>query len=202
MAWLAVTLNVEPANADMLADALLEAGAVSVDVADAYAGTPRECPRFNEPGEPASPQWELARIAALFGEHADVAAALPLALAAAGYDPAHAYEVAHVADQDWVRAAQADFRPVHVSPRLWVVGLAGLIVVALVLHWWNPLLLILIVMSIPQVIAAWQGHVDPAYFKLSAWQRIGVGTAYTALIGVLIVLMILSHIPVPAAVPA
>ena len=121
MAWLTVTLDVTPANADTLVDALLEAGAVSVDVADAYAGTPRECARFNEPGEPASPQWELARIAALFGEHADVAAALPKALEAAGYDPAQVYAVARVADQDWVRAAQADFRPVQVSPRVWVV---------------------------------------------------------------------------------
>jgi hypothetical protein len=62
-------------------------------------------------------------------------------------------------------------------------------------------LLILIVMSIPQVIAAWRGQADAAYFKLSVWQRAGIGTAYTALIGVLIVLMVLSHIPVPAAVP-
>lgn len=121
MAWLAVTLNVTPANADTLVDALLEAGALSVDIADAYAGTPRECPHFNEPGEPASPRWELARIAALFDEHADVAAAVPAALEAAGYDPAHSFEVARVADQDWVRTVQADFQPVHVSPRLWVV---------------------------------------------------------------------------------
>jgi Zn-dependent protease len=88
-----------------------------------------------------------------------------------------------------------------ISPRLWVAGLAALIAVAVALHWWNPLLVILIVMSIPQVIAAWRGQVDPAYFKLSAWQRAGVGVAYTALIGFLIVMMLLSHIPVPAPVP-
>jgi ribosomal protein L11 methyltransferase len=121
MPWLAVTLNVAPANADTLVDALLEAGAVSVDVADAYAGTPRECAQFNEPGAPASPQWELARITALFNGDADVAALLPPALAAAGYDAAQAFDVATVADQDWVRTVQADFQPVHVSPRLWVV---------------------------------------------------------------------------------
>jgi ribosomal protein L11 methyltransferase len=121
MPWLAVTLNVAPGNADTLVDALLEAGAVSVDVADAFAGTPRECAQFNEPGAPASPQWELARISALFNGDADVAALLPPALAAAGYDAAQAFAVATVADQDWVRAVQADFQPVHVSPRVWVV---------------------------------------------------------------------------------
>jgi len=121
MAWLAVTLKLPPDRADLLVDALLESGAVSVDVADAFVGTPRECAQFNEPGEPASPQWELALVSALFDDRADVAALLPPALDAAGCDPAHAYEVSAVAEQDWVRAAQADFRPVHVSPRLWVV---------------------------------------------------------------------------------
>jgi ribosomal protein L11 methyltransferase len=121
MPWLAVTLNVVPANADALVDALLDAGAVSVDVADAYAGTARECPQFNEPGAPASPQWELAGISALFGADAEIATVVPAALAEAGYDPAQSYVVANVADQDWVRAVQADFLPVHVSPRVWVV---------------------------------------------------------------------------------
>ena len=77
MAWLAVTLKVPPAQADVLVDALLESGAVSVDIADAFAGTPRECAQFNEPGEPASPQWELALVSALFDDRADVPALLP-----------------------------------------------------------------------------------------------------------------------------
>ena len=121
MAWLAVTLKVPPAQADVLVDALLESGAVSVDIADAFAGTPRECAQFNEPGEPASPQWELALVSALFDDRADVPALLPPALEAAGCEPNHGYEVTPVAEQDWVRAVQADFRPVHVSSRLWVV---------------------------------------------------------------------------------
>ncbi len=121
MAWLAITLDVPPANADTLADALLEAGAVSVETGDAYAGTPRECARFNEPGEPGASSWELARICALFDEHADIAVAMPAALAAADYNANHEYRVERVADQDWVRAVQADFRPVHVSPHVWVV---------------------------------------------------------------------------------
>lgn len=121
MAWLAITLDVAPANADTLVDALLEAGAVSVEIGDAYAGTPRECARFNEPGESGAPGWALARVLALFDEHADVSAAIPAALVAAEYDAAQEYHVKRVEDQDWVRAVQADFRPVHVSPRVWVV---------------------------------------------------------------------------------
>jgi ribosomal protein L11 methyltransferase len=121
MPWLAVTIDVTPENVDTFADALLETGAVSVEVGDAYAGTPRECARFNEPGEADAGRWELARVFALFDEHADVSAALPAALAAADYEPAQQYSIEHIGDRDWVRAVQADFQPVHVSPRVWVV---------------------------------------------------------------------------------
>jgi len=121
MAWLAITMDVAPANVDTLVDALLEVGAVSVEIGDAYAGTPLECARFNEPGESGAPGWALARVLALFDEHADVSAAIPAALVAAEYDAAQEYHVKRVEDQDWVRAVQADFRPVHVSPRVWVV---------------------------------------------------------------------------------
>ena len=121
MAWLAITLDVVPQNTDTLVDALLETGAVSVEVGDAYAGTPRECARFNEPGETGALSWEMARVLALFDEHADIAEAVPAALSAAGYDPASGFTVERIEDQDWVRAVQADFRPVHVSPRVWVV---------------------------------------------------------------------------------
>lgn len=121
MPWLAITLDVAPANAETLADALLESGAVSVETGDAFAGTPRECARFNEPGETGAAVWELARIRALFDADADIAAALPAALTAAGYDPDQTFAVERVEDQDWVRAVQADFRPLQVSPRVWVV---------------------------------------------------------------------------------
>ena len=121
MPWLAITLDVSPANADTLADALIEAGAVSVELGDAYAGTPRECARFNEPGESGAPSWALARVSILFDEKADIAAIIPVALAAAGYDSAQSYAIERLEDKDWVRAVQADFQPVPVSPRMWVV---------------------------------------------------------------------------------
>jgi hypothetical protein len=38
----AVTFELTPAQADLLGDALLEAGALAVDVGDALAGTPEE----------------------------------------------------------------------------------------------------------------------------------------------------------------
>ena len=42
MYWLAVTFAAKAASIEVLSDALQEAGAMSVDVTDAYAGTPQE----------------------------------------------------------------------------------------------------------------------------------------------------------------
>jgi ribosomal protein L11 methyltransferase len=121
MSWLAVTLTVDAARVETLSDALLEAGALAVDVTDAQAGTADEHALFGEPGEPAAGEWARSRVDALFEECADVAARVAPALRAAGMDAATPLDIRRVADQDWVRATQSQFQPVRVSPRLWVV---------------------------------------------------------------------------------
>ena len=47
------------------ADALLDAGALSVDVADSHAGTPAETPLYAEPGGSGTPFWPVSRLTAL-----------------------------------------------------------------------------------------------------------------------------------------
>ncbi len=121
MTWLSVALTVDAGSVEALSDALLDAGAVSVEVIDAHAGTEQERALFAEPGKHGQVAWELSRVSALFEAHADVAASVAAALRAAGLDPERGFDVGRVPDQDWVRATQSQFQPVHVSPRLWVV---------------------------------------------------------------------------------
>ena len=121
MPWLSVTLTVDAASVELLSEALLEAGAVAVDVTDAQAGTPDEQALFGEPGEPVTSEWALSQVSALFEEHANIAAGVAAALSVAGLDSATRFDTARVADQDWVRATQSQFQPVRVSARLWVV---------------------------------------------------------------------------------
>jgi len=104
-----------------LSDALLEAGAISVDVADAHAGTGQETPIFQEPGEEPGVAYSSNRLIALFDPGTDAAAALARACAAAGLDPVPDYRTAKVPDQDWVKLTQSQFAPTRVSARLWVV---------------------------------------------------------------------------------
>ena len=121
MPWLCATAIVERDSAEPLSDALLEAGALSVDVSDADAGTATERPIFDEPGEAPARGWARARVSALFAIEADVRGALTQAFGEAGVPAASAYEIARVEDDDWVRRTQAQFTPQEVAPRLWIV---------------------------------------------------------------------------------
>jgi len=121
MPWLSVQTVVETPLADALSDALIDAGAVSVDISDADAGTAWERPLFDEPGQTAAPGWPHARVAALFVETTDIPAAMHSALRATGAPPQNAYEIARVEDEDWVRRTQAQFTPQRITPDLWIV---------------------------------------------------------------------------------
>lgn len=121
MPWLCATL-LAPENAvEALSDALLEAGAVAVDVQDAAAGTPAERPIFAEPGEAPVSGWQLNRVSALFETDARVPALLAQALTAAGLDAGTACSLGRVEDEDWVRLTQSQFQPLQITPRLWIV---------------------------------------------------------------------------------
>ncbi len=119
MPWLAVILEVEAAAAEQLGDALLQAGALAVDVADATAGTSHERPLFAETGAAAA--WVHNRVTALFAAEGDLSTAVPAALHGAGLRPSMPYRVERVDDRDWVRASQNQYTPIRISPRLWIV---------------------------------------------------------------------------------
>jgi ribosomal protein L11 methyltransferase len=121
MPWLSASLTVATDLVEPLSDALMGAGALSVDVSDADAGTQWERPIFDEPDGERAGEWVRARMSALFGIDADVAGSIAEALAEAGAALTTAYEVTRVEDEDWVRRTQAQFTPQHVTPRLWVV---------------------------------------------------------------------------------
>jgi ribosomal protein L11 methyltransferase len=106
--------------AERWADALLAAGALSVDVADAHAGTASECPLYGEPGESAAAPWPVSRLLVLFDAAFDIETALASA-AARLEEPPPAHSLAAIAHADWVREAQAQFAPLCVSERLWIV---------------------------------------------------------------------------------
>jgi ribosomal protein L11 methyltransferase len=120
MAWLSVSLEVAAADVEAVVDALLEAGAASVDVADADAGSATEQAVYAEAGADAVRPWRRSRVSSLFDASADVAALLAGACTRAGVSLPR-YEMQPVAERDWVQVSQDQFAPLRISPRLWIV---------------------------------------------------------------------------------
>ena len=99
MPWLSITLKVDPAPAEALSEALIEAGADSVALEPAGART---------------------RVTALAAASAD-AAALVAAAASAAALPLPAFSASRLEDDDWLRRSQSQFGPIRVSDAIWIV---------------------------------------------------------------------------------
>ncbi|HEY5993074.1 MAG TPA: 50S ribosomal protein L11 methyltransferase [Gallionellaceae bacterium] len=121
MSWLTLTVEADASVADSLSEALLELGALSVDVHDAEAGTTSEQPVFGEPDQPPPSLWAHNLITALFPEDAPVEELLRRAAEAAGLKELPRHRIEALQDNDWVRLTQAQFDPIRISERLWIV---------------------------------------------------------------------------------
>ncbi|MEG1831706.1 MAG: 50S ribosomal protein L11 methyltransferase [Burkholderiaceae bacterium] len=117
-----VSLLADEAYAESLADALIEAGALSVSVEDADADSDAEQPLYGEPGlEPTRLAWNRSRLTILIDADFELESTLEEAAAALGCAIPSIDSQSEVADTDWVRQTQAQFPPTQISERLWIV---------------------------------------------------------------------------------
>ncbi|MBL8437388.1 MAG: 50S ribosomal protein L11 methyltransferase [Zoogloeaceae bacterium] len=119
--WWSVVLEAEASQAEALSEALLDAGALSVSIEDADAGTDREVPQFGEPGHLPSSLWSHSRMVALVERGADLPALIGAACQAAGILTLPPYTTEAVAEQNWVALTQSQFDPIQINERLWIV---------------------------------------------------------------------------------
>jgi len=120
VSYIVLRFDAPAGDADAWSDALLDAGALSVDVSDPLAGTPGESPLYGEPGFPAAGSWSMSRVEALFPSDADWRSALGEASRATAR-PIPEYSTSPVPERDWVRATQAQFGPIEITPHFWIV---------------------------------------------------------------------------------
>ncbi len=121
MAWLSVSIETDCLHAEALADALLEAGALSASIEDADAGTANETPQFGEPGSLITPGWERSRVVALLESGTDASELIAACAPIAGLTNIPDFTQEDVAEQNWVQLTQSQFDPIRVSARLWIV---------------------------------------------------------------------------------
>jgi ribosomal protein L11 methyltransferase len=120
MAWLSLKIGADDKTADILSDALLDLGALSASIEDANAETAFEQPLFGEPGDPPPGIWQQNVVSALFDEGiaaSDIIGSLSQLTGLSNLS----YSTELIAEQDWVRATQAQFNPIRINEALWIV---------------------------------------------------------------------------------
>ena len=120
MAWLLLKIQANDQNADTISDALIDLGALSASIEDAHAETVAEQAIFGEPGDPPPGIWQQNIVTAMLDESTDVTALLH-ALQQQTNIQQFSYVTETIEEQDWVRATQAQFDPIHITDNLWIV---------------------------------------------------------------------------------
>jgi ribosomal protein L11 methyltransferase len=121
--WNELVLEVGRDEAEPWSDALLEAGALSVQAEDAQAESPDEQPLYGEPGMPAAAAsrvtgWQRTLLSALLEQDHDPLQVLSDAARALGRAAPTVHAVRAVPDQDWVQLTQSQFDPIEIGDRL------------------------------------------------------------------------------------
>jgi len=119
--WLSLIVDTDAEHAEALSEALLDIGAISVELLDADADTPDEQAIFGEPGEPPPGLWQHSRISALFEADRDIKKILRRAADNIGLTQLPEHHIEVLAEKDWVSLTQSQFEPIPISPRLWIV---------------------------------------------------------------------------------
>jgi ribosomal protein L11 methyltransferase len=120
MSFVALRFDIEAGVADAWSDALLEAGALSVEAADARAGSADESAVFDERQTTQPQWWPISRLTAICLEEDDPDALVRRAARSIAHPPP-AYETSVVPDRDWVRETQAQFQPIRIEDDFWIV---------------------------------------------------------------------------------
>ena len=123
MSMNSLVLELEASDAMALSDALMEAGALAVSAEDAQAGTDAEVPMYDEFDSELLDvaYWPLMRLRVLLDASTPAQPLLAQAAAACGMPGVPDHIVEAVDDADWVRRTQAQFSPIRISQRLWIV---------------------------------------------------------------------------------
>ena len=117
--WQELSFEIPLEAVEVWSDALLEAGALSVDAQDADADSIDEVPLYGEPGlTPPAPGWERTRLTALMMADCDPLAVLNDVAEAIGNPPPGGINIRWIAEQDWVRLTQSQFEPIPIGERL------------------------------------------------------------------------------------
>lgn len=110
MGYHRIRYRVERAQSEPLSQALEQCAALAVTIEDANGSA-----HFDR-AAPRDPAWETVYVTGLFADSVDPQTIREQLRAVAPSPP----EVEHLAEQDWARVCLQQFKPLRISPRLWI----------------------------------------------------------------------------------
>ncbi len=120
MAWLLLKIQANEHNADLISDALMNIGALSASIEDANAETATEQAIFGEPGDPPPGIWQQNIVTAMFAESTNISQTIN-ALRLTTKIPQFQFSTEIIPEQNWVRATQAQFDPIKITDKMWII---------------------------------------------------------------------------------
>ncbi len=114
MAWQKLIIQTVPAQAETLANALLEVGALAVSLEE---NSPEAVFQL-EPEQ--HPLWQQLNVVALLDTTTDAKLLLAQCQALLNCNELPKYKIETLADQDWVRKTQQDFKAQCFADKLWI----------------------------------------------------------------------------------
>ncbi len=120
MPWLLLKIQSNDQNAEFISDALMDLGALSASIEDEHAETSAEQAIFGEPGDPPPGIWEQNIVTAMLDQSVDVESLLSSLKEITKINQFN-YTLDTIEEQDWVRATQAQFDPIEITSKLWIV---------------------------------------------------------------------------------
>jgi ribosomal protein L11 methyltransferase len=124
MPWRRVVVSLQATLADAFADALMDSGALAASIEQDRSAGQAEHALFGEPGDVddmGPGLWPDCLVDALLPIEFDSKTLVASASALLDLQEIPHFTEDIIADQDWVRATQSQFEPIHISSGLWIV---------------------------------------------------------------------------------
>lgn len=116
-----VTFTLEAEDVEKWSDTLLEQGAISISIEDAYANTDHEYPLFGEPEKkelPEEEQWPTSQISILLNDNINYRYLISSVATFLNKKEPKIIACKRIKEQDWVKLTQSQFTPIEVGEKI------------------------------------------------------------------------------------
>ena len=119
-AWVNLKIRASASYAHIISDALIDLGALSSSIEDAYLNSENEEALFGEPNIPSNTIWQNNTIESLFDDSVSIDTIIGELKTITGLSRID-YTIESIEEQNWVALTQSQFEPISILNKLWIV---------------------------------------------------------------------------------